>query len=104
MAEALALARGGLTVDAFAAPMDKAQALAELARREGVAVIGVSAEAMAEVQTLTQSERVRAARGVGSVAEAAALAAAGVGARLIRARVVSADRQATCAVAEGAGR
>jgi cobalt-precorrin 5A hydrolase len=38
-------------------------------------------------------------RGVGSVCEAAALAAAGAGARLVVTRIVSADRHATAAAA-----
>jgi cobalt-precorrin 5A hydrolase len=42
-----------------------------------------------------------AARGVGSVAEAVALAAAGPGARIVVARVISSDRMATCAIAQG---
>ncbi|MFZ1106808.1 MAG: cobalamin biosynthesis protein CbiG, partial [Rhodomicrobium sp.] len=37
--------------------------------------------------------------GVGSICEAAALAAAGAGARLVVTRVVSADRHATAAAA-----
>ena len=45
------------------------------------------------------SERVRACFGIPSVAEAAALAAAGPGSRLVVARIQSAD--ATCAIAIG---
>ena len=52
--------------------------------------------------TSTQSPASRASRGTGSVAEAAALAAAGPGARLLSPRVISADGRATCALAEGA--
>jgi cobalt-precorrin 5A hydrolase len=47
----------------------------------------------------TNSPRVRRARGVGSVCEAAALAAAGSSARLAVSRLISTDRQATAAVA-----
>jgi cobalt-precorrin 5A hydrolase len=50
----------------------------------------------------TQSPRVQALRGVGSVAEAAALAAAGPGARLLGPRAVSACGTATAALAEAA--
>ncbi len=103
LAEVLEQARGARAVDALAAPSDKAGALAGLARRHGVPVIGVSAQAMSDVSTITESGRVRAARGVGSVAEAAALAGAGAGARLLGARIISGDRRATCALAEGAG-
>jgi len=41
--------------------------------------------------------------GARSVAEAAALAAAGPGARLVGTRVISDDRLATAAIAEGDG-
>ncbi|MBI5131315.1 MAG: cobalamin biosynthesis protein [Rhodopseudomonas palustris] len=47
----------------------------------------------------TNSPRVARARGVGSVCEAAALAAAGPAARLAVPRLISNDRQATAAVA-----
>jgi cobalt-precorrin 5A hydrolase len=52
-------------------------------------------------RTITQSPRVQALRGVGSVAEAAALAAAGPNARLLGPRAVSACGTATAALAEG---
>jgi len=53
----------------------------------------------ADARVITRSERVLRQRGVGSVCEAAALAAAGYGARLVVTRTVSADRQATAAAA-----
>ena len=53
-------------------------------------------------KTQTSSESSQAAYGVGSVAEACALAAAGPGARLLGPRAVSGDRLATCALAETA--
>lgn len=61
----------------------------------------VAAEAMrqADARVATRSERVEKERGVGSVCEAAALAVAGPGARLIVTRMVSADRNATAAAA-----
>ena len=52
--------------------------------------------------TVTQSSASHTARETGSVAEAAALAAAGPGARLLAPRVISGDRMATCALAESA--
>lgn len=55
------------------------------------------------IATPTQSDRVLARFGTGSVAEAAALYSAGKGARLIAKRVASADGMATCAIAEGEG-
>jgi cobalt-precorrin 5A hydrolase len=59
--------------------------------------------AVSGVQTPTQSARVRAGFGTGSVAEAAALTAAGPNARLVVLRVTSPDGMATCALAEGEG-
>jgi cobalt-precorrin 5A hydrolase len=53
----------------------------------------------ADARVVTRSEQVKKHRGVGSVCEAAALAAAGAGARLIVTRIVSADRHATAAAA-----
>ena len=53
----------------------------------------------AEPRALTRSERVVALTGLGSVAEAAALAGAGARSRLLRARIASAH--ATCALAVG---
>jgi cobalt-precorrin 5A hydrolase len=50
-----------------------------------------------QARCVTHSPRVQRLKGVGSVAEAAALAAAGPGARLLLPRIQSA--QATCAVA-----
>jgi cobalt-precorrin 5A hydrolase len=61
----------------------------------------VTAEALRAVDSrvTTRSERVFEQRGVGSVCEAAALAAAGAGARLVVTRHVSTDRNATAAAA-----
>ncbi|WP_010546353.1 cobalamin biosynthesis protein [Sphingomonas elodea] len=56
---------------------------------------------LAGIPTPTRSAASLAARGTGSVAEAAALAAAGPGARLLVPRIVSPDRMATCAIAQG---
>jgi len=53
----------------------------------------------ADARIITRSERVIRQRGVGSVCEATALAAAGDRARLVVTRVVSADRTATAAAA-----
>jgi cobalt-precorrin 5A hydrolase len=53
----------------------------------------------ADERVITRSERVLRQRGVGSVCEAAALAVAGCGARLVVTRTVSADRYATAAAA-----
>lgn len=78
----------------------KAAGLAPLGRALGLPVVGVADPALQAQATLTQSGRVQSLKGVGSVAEAAALAAAGPGARLRGPRVVSADGTATAAIAE----
>ncbi len=64
--------------------------------------LSLVAHSLAQSQTtLTRSPAAQAAHGLGSVAEAAALAAAGPGASLLGARTISEDRQATCALAQG---
>ncbi len=102
LAEALALseAAGGVTATALATAEAKAGAapLHALGVLRGLPVLAVS---VAGVETPRQSGRVLARFGTGSVAEAAALAAAGPGARLIVGRVVSADGMATAAIAVG---
>lgn len=69
------------------------------ARTLGLPIDTFSESALEAVQTATDSAASKAARQTGSVAEATALAAAGPGATLIQTRVVSADRMATCALA-----
>lgn len=82
---------------------DKAHALRPLADTLGLAVHAVPLSELQEQETTTRSVASLAARAVGSVAEAAALAAAGPGARLVISRRISEDRAATCAIAEGPG-
>lgn len=88
-----------------AAAEDKAGAACfqALATSLNLPVCPVSPDEIASMTTLTDSARVRAARGTGSVAEAAALAAAKQFAcgepALLHARAVSPDRLATCAIA-----
>jgi cobalt-precorrin 5A hydrolase len=103
--DALAAAGGPGGLDALATASDKvdAAALVSLARELGLVIKAVPAEALACVETTTHSVRVAAMHGTGSLAEAAALAAAGRRARLVSVRVVSRDRTATAAIAEGEG-
>ncbi|MBH5399759.1 cobalamin biosynthesis protein [Bradyrhizobium sp. CNPSo 4010] len=103
--EALLAAGGSADLTAVATVSDKADAevLKQLARECGVPIKAVPADVLAKVDTPTQSKLVAGKFGTGSVAEAAALAAAGPGARLIATRVVSQDRTATAAIAEGDG-
>ncbi|MGJ8544014.1 MAG: cobalamin biosynthesis protein [Sulfitobacter sp.] len=65
--------------------------------------LGASQQDMALVLTETQSQRVIDRFGTGSLAEAAALVAAGPGAVLVAARAVSGDGMATAAIAETKG-
>lgn len=95
-----ALARAGGAPDALATAADKAEApaLQALSRETRLPVIAVPD--LTGQPTATNSARVAALKGTGSVAEAAALAAAGPDARLIAPRVISADRMATAALAQ----
>ncbi|MDP0926864.1 cobalamin biosynthesis protein [Paracoccus onubensis] len=66
---------------------------------QGFGVTPIPQEALARITTPTQSRISLQVYGTGSVAEACALAA-GARSRLLIARVVSADRMATAALAE----
>ncbi|MEP1353673.1 MAG: cobalamin biosynthesis protein [Tateyamaria sp.] len=93
---------GALTKIASASDKVQTAAFTDLATNLDVPVAAISAEQIASAQTATQSTTSKSARDTGSVAEAAALAAAGPGARLLVTRHISADRMATCAIAKGA--
>lgn len=84
-------------------PADKADSpiLKDFAAQTGLPVARVDARTLTAQDTVTHSAASRRSRGAGSVAEAAALAAVGSNGRLLVTRVVSWDRLATCAVAEG---
>lgn len=103
--EALLAAGGTEDLAAVATVSDKAdaEALQQLARECGVPIRAISADTLARIETPTQSKLIAEKFGTGSVAEAAALAAAGSRARLIATRAVSQDRTATAAIAEGDG-
>ncbi|WP_165405799.1 cobalamin biosynthesis protein [Bradyrhizobium genosp. SA-3] len=103
--EALLAAGGPAGLAAVATVTDKAEAepLKQLARECGVPIRAVPVETLSGIDTPTQSKLITEKFGTGSVAEAAALAAAGPRARLIATRVVSQDRTATAAIAEGDG-
>ena len=70
---------------------------AQLLRLPG---LGIAQSELALMITPTQSDRIRDRFGTGSLAEAAALAAAGPQARLLAVRVTSEDGKATAAIAE----
>ena len=103
-----ALVRADIAADALDGIATIAAKNAEIgiraaAEKFGVSVVLVSDADLqaAEARTQTRSERVRALTGVPSVAEAAALAAAGPSARLISPRLVIGA--ATCALAASDG-
>ncbi|MBB4211521.1 cobalt-precorrin 5A hydrolase [Rhodothalassium salexigens DSM 2132] len=102
--DALIRAGGAAGVSALAVPADKADAGAvrRLARQLGLTLHAVPPGRLSAVATPTRSAHSLAHRGTGSVAEAAALAAARAldpRACLTRTRRISGDRQATCAIA-----
>ncbi|MEL6576049.1 MAG: cobalamin biosynthesis protein [Pseudomonadota bacterium] len=101
--QALAAAWGNAAIDRIAAPADKAgaPALRAFAEARTLPLTAVPADALAECQTITPAPAAAEGRYEGSPAEAAALAAAGPGARLAGPRAISADRNATCAIAIG---
>ncbi len=99
-----ACAEAGRPVAALAAPAFKGgeAGLGAAAAQLGVALLLVDDEALAAAQAacVTRSEAALRAVGAASVAEGSALAAAGVGARLLLRRIAGA--RATCALAEAA--
>ncbi|RXD07646.1 cobalamin biosynthesis protein [Sphingomonas sp. UV9] len=94
-----AVQHGHASVTTLAAPHDKLALVSELAKTLGLPVIAVTPDALQIPNTPTQSIASLEARETGSVAEAAALAAAGAGAQLLATRHISPDRMATCAIA-----
>lgn len=98
-----ASAPGPITLLATAQGKADAPCLQALAASLKLPVCAVAPQDMASIQTLSDSAPVRARCGTGSVAEAAALAAAmrvaGPAATLLHPRAVSSDRLATCAIA-----
>ena len=91
-------ARGGRAEALASLPAKAADArLRALAAERDLPLLAVD---VAGQPTPTRSPRVHALHGTGSVAEAAALAAAGTGARVIVARIIAPDGMATCAMAE----
>lgn len=104
-----------LALESFAVPAHRLKAIAtesekaadpsvpELARRLSAPIVACNLSELSGTagQVLTSSQRVTNAKGVPSIAEAAALVAAGRNGRLLGKRI--ATRQATCAIAIGEG-
>lgn len=94
-------AGGGIAALATAREKAGAEALLALAAELHVPIYAIAHDDLAATTPITQSPRVAMRFGTGSVAEAAALAGAGPGARLLGPRAASADGMATAAIAEG---
>jgi len=96
-----ALDQTGYAPDAIVTVVDKVgiNAFQAFARTQNLPIQAVSQVSLDQAQTQTQSQVSLYHRGTGSVAEAAALIAAGTGATLLSGRKISNDRLATCAIA-----
>lgn len=88
-------------IDKLAAAHSMLPLVEELGRLRNIEVITVADGELSTVTTLTHSAQSLQARGTGSVAEAVALLAAGPNASLLGPRIISVDRKATAALAEG---
>jgi cobalt-precorrin 5A hydrolase len=102
-----ALAAAGLGVEPVArfstlAARSTEPGLLALAQARNAEIVAIPDEALKgfEAACATRSTRIASLYGVGSVAEAAALAGAGPGGRLIQPRIATA--RVTCALARGA--
>lgn len=100
---ALTAAGGADGIVALATVAEKAGApsLIALAAELHLPIWAIAPVVLAAVETQTRSDWVASRFGTGSVAEAAALAAAGPKARLLGPRAVSTDGMAAAAIAEG---
>jgi cobalt-precorrin 5A hydrolase len=96
-----ALLRAGGDADALATADAKARApvMQALAAELGLSIRAIDRQSLGAEVTLTQSPKVAERFGAGSVAEAAALAAAGPGSALLAPRAISRDGLATAAIA-----
>ena len=88
-------------IDLLATVADKLDLLNALSQSLNIPTAAIAQPDLTSQTTTTQSRAADTARQTGSVAEAAALAAAGPNARLLVARCISTDRMATCAIATG---
>ena len=90
----------GLTALATSDAKASAPVFVSFAAELGLPVLAISPAELSVQKTLTESPRVQAKTGAGSLAEAAAMAATGSDAVLLAPRAVSPDRMATAAIAE----
>ncbi|WP_206240271.1 cobalamin biosynthesis protein [Novosphingobium terrae] len=99
--EALAQVSSGHSIDALATLSGRADlpALRDLAQETGLPLIAIEREAIAGTVTPTQSARILASFGTGSVAEAVALAAIAAPAHIAVTRQISTDGSVSAAIA-----
>jgi len=97
------MASENMGIDAVVTEASKARApvFRAFAATLGVPGMGITQADLEQMITSTQSDQIRDRFGTGSLAEAAALAAAGPQGQLVIQTVVSADGMATAALAEG---
>ncbi len=97
-----ALSLNGTKIDAIVTESAKSRekVFRELAAVLQVPGLGIAPRDLEQMITPTQSQRIQDRFGTGSLAEAAALVAAGPTARLVVERVISSDGMATAAIAE----
>ena len=98
--QVLLLAGGGIDVVVTESAKSREKLFREFAQVMGVPGLGITQTDLEQMITPTQSQRIIDKFGTGSLAEAAALAAAGPDARLVAERVISGDGMATAAIAE----
>lgn len=98
--DALTRAGGETGVSVLATAGNKVAGLRPLATTLGLPVVGIQHADLGDQAVMTHSPRVKGLYGTGCLAEAAALAAAGPGARLLGPRAQSTDGTATAALAE----
>jgi len=98
--QVLLLAGGGIDVVVTESAKSREKLFREFAQVMGVPGLGITPTDLEQMITPTQSQRIIDKFGTGSLAEAAALAAAGPDARLVAERVISGDGMATAAIAE----
>lgn len=103
LADALAATGFPESLDACATASDKAETavMQDFCQAQNLTCTAISEQELQAAQTQTHSAFSQQSRKTGSVAEAAALSAAGPGARLLVTRHISNDRMATCAIAQG---
>ncbi|WP_299298051.1 cobalamin biosynthesis protein [uncultured Tateyamaria sp.] len=103
LTQALSATGCNADIDRIAVPHDKAAhpAILDFAQAQGWDIAAIQPQPLEAARTETQSFLSRLMRRTGSVAEASALAGAGLGAELIATRHISDDRMATCAIAQG---